>query len=152
MTLRELIATHAAALAVYGDDYPQIAALLNAPTVVANPDAGEKTEVTAPVSITLKMILALVPPAEAAKVYDMGPLVDDLKTAIDTNDRDYMAYLLSVASGALSAPTIAALTELLQATTTTEYTAPATIAGSSLAQAAGLGHITSADVQAALNA
>ncbi len=152
-TLKELIEQHKDALAAYGDDYEQIAALLNAPTVVANPAAGEKTETTTPTPITLKMLLALVPAAEAVKIYGMGTFVDDLKTAIDAGDREYMAYLLSVAAAAnaISAPTIAALTALLQATTTTETTQPDTIPGPSLASAAGLGRVSSADVQAALN-
>ena len=151
MTLAELIALHADDL---GDDYPAIAARLNAPTTIDNPAAGEKTEVTAPVAITLKMLLALVPAAEAVKIYQLGTFVDDLNTAIDAGDREYMAYLLSVAAAAnaIGAPTIAALTELLQATVTTETVAPATIVGPSLAAAAGLPVVTSAQVQAALNA
>jgi hydroxymethylpyrimidine/phosphomethylpyrimidine kinase len=63
-TLAELIATHASDL---GDNYPAIAARLNAPTTIDNPRAGETDETTAPVTITLKALLALGPKAVLLK-------------------------------------------------------------------------------------
>jgi len=144
--LSELITQHCAEL---GDNYPAIAERLNAATVVENPD---KEPTTAPVAITLKALLALVPAAEAAKIYGLGTFVTDLKVAIDAGDREYMAYLLSVAveGAAISAETAAALAPLL--TATTSVAPPATIAGPSLASAAGLGTVSAAEVQACLNA
>lgn len=149
-TLAELIVTHCANMT----DYVAIAAVLNAPTTIDNPRAGEIDETVTPVAITLKGLLALVPAAEAAKIYGLGGFVSDLKTAIDAGDREYMGYLLSVAvaGAAISAETAAALAPLLTATETTTTTQPATIAGLSLAQAAGLGTVTATQVQAALNA
>lgn len=160
MTLRELIAAHKAELAQYGDDYEQIAAALNAPTIVANPRAGEKdietTTTTTP--ITLKDVLAIVPAAERLKIRKQLPgYIDDVRRAIDTGDADYMSVLIvdAATDGAIGAPTVQALTELLQSdrteTITTETTQPATIAGPSIAAAAGLGTVTSAQIQQAMN-
>ena len=149
-TLAELITQHASDL---GDNYPAIAERLNATTSIDNPTAGETDTTTAPVAITLKGLLALVPAAEAAKIYGLGTFVTDLKVSIDAGDLEYMGYLLSVAvaGGAISAGTAAKLTPLLTATETTETTQPATIVGPSLASAAGLGTVTAAQVQAVLN-
>ena len=157
-TLAELIATHCANMGNYGE----IAAILNAPPTIDNPRAGEvdTTTATTITPISLKEVMALVPPAEAFKIYGMSTFVADLKVAIDAGDKDYMSYMLSVAAAgdAISAETIQALTGLLQqtdeertVTTTTEYTQPATISGPSLAAAAGLGTVTSAQIQAAMN-
>ncbi len=159
-TLKELIEQHKDALKVYGDDYEQIAALLNAPTVIANPRAGEKdtTTTTTTTPITLKDVLAIVPAAERLKIRKQLPgYIDDVRRAIDTGDADYMSVLIvdAATDGAIGAETVAALTELLQSdrteTTTTETTQPATLPGPSLAAAAGLGTVTSAQIQAALN-
>jgi hypothetical protein len=158
-TLKELAAQYPGRK----DDYPSIAEWLNAPQTIDNPRAGETdtTTETTIEPITLKEVMALVPPTEAAKIYDMGTFVADLKVAIDAGDKDYMAYMLSVAAaaGSIGAETIAALFALLAqtdeertTTTTTTTTQPATISAPSLASAAGLGTITSTMVQEALNA
>lgn len=154
MTLKELIEQHKAALAVYGDDYPQIAALLNAPTVVANPDAGEKTTETVYPTVTLVDVLAAVPSAERVKIRrELPGFSDDVRGAIDSGNRAYMATLIedALTAASISAPTAGALAAML-APSQVETIAPATIAAPSLAQAAGLGTVTSAAVQAALNA
>ncbi len=153
-TLAELIAAHAEALAVYGDDYPQIAALLNAPTVIANPDAGTKTTETVYPTVTLPGVLAAVPSAERVKIRQELPgFSDDVKGAIDSGNRAYMTTLIEDAliAAAISAETAGALAAML-APTEVEHTAPATIPGPSLAAAAGFGTVTAAQVQAALNA
>lgn len=144
MTLAELIAQHALA-----GTYAAIADALNAPSTVANPQA-EPGQV--PADITLKAVMAQVPPAEGAKVFALPSFVDNLKTAIDNDDREYLAYLLSVAvaATAISAATAAKLAPLLTATVA-DPTWTATINGPSLAQAAGLGVVSAADVQAALH-
>lgn len=144
MTLAELIAQHALT-----GTYPAIAALLNAPTVVANP-VTEPGQVAA--DITLKAVMAQVPPAEGAKVFALPSFVDNLKTAIDNDDREYLAYLLSVAvaATAISAATAAKLAPMLTATVADPTWTP-TIAGPSIAQAAGFGVVKAADVQAALH-
>lgn len=142
-TLRELIAEHCPDLT----DYAAIAARLNATTSVENP---VKEPTLEPVPITLKTLLALVPATEAAKIYGLGTFVTDLKVAIDDGDREYMGYLLSVAvaGAAISAETAGKLAPLL--TATVEVAPDATIAGPSLAQVAGLGKVTAAQVQQAL--
>ena len=156
-TLKELIAANAKE---YGQDYAAIAAALNAPTVVANPDAGKVTATVAPAPVTLKMVMAAAPVAEMTQVYERLPAFSaDLKTAIDASDRDYMAWLLALAmelqdadgKAIISAETAQKLGALLAATVTTETTAPDTLPGPSLAAAAGLGVITPQMVQAALN-
>ena len=151
MALAQLIAQHCADL---GDDYEAIAARLNVPTTIDNPNAGKVDSTTELAPITLKSVMATVPVAEQLAIYKSTPqLIPDLKAAIDAGDREYMGGLLHIAAadGSISAPTIAALTELLQATVTTETTQPATIPGPSLAAAAGLGTVTSAQIQQAMN-
>lgn len=153
MTLNDLIAQHAADL---GQDYPAIADRLNALTTIANPRAGETEKITTPVAITLDSLMALVPPAEAAAIYAKLPsLITNLQQAIDAGNRQWLGYLLQVAAdptnGAISAQTVAALTPLLTAMETITVTRPDTIAGPSPAQAAGLGTVTAAQVQAACN-
>lgn len=148
MTLRDYIMATWPDLAAAGN-YPQIADLGNAPTTVANP-VTEPAQV--PVTITLKSLLALVPPAEAAKIYQLGGFMADLKQAIDAGDRVYLGYMLSVAqaAGTISAQTAAALAPLLTQTEA-DPAWSATVAGPSLFAAAGYGYVTPADVQAALN-
>lgn len=146
-TLKQLIATKAADL---GDNYEAIAARLNAPTSIANP-VTVAPQVAAPVS--LKQIMALVPAAEMVQVYKQLPqLIPDLRNAIDTNDRDYMAALLTIAATAtvISAATVTKLQAVLTATVP-DPAWSATVAGPSLAAAAGLGTVTPAMVQAAKN-
>jgi hypothetical protein len=152
MTLKELITQHAAP----SDTYEQIAAKLNAPTIVVNPHAGEIETTTVATPITMDSITAIVPPEEAAVIYVKAPgLIANMQQAIDADNRGWLAYLLQTAAsptiGALSSGTVTALTELLQATTTTTETQPATLTGPSLAQAAGFDYVTSTMVQGALN-
>jgi hypothetical protein len=152
-TLAELIALYASDLA---DNYEAIADRLNAPTVIANPRAGETDEITTPSAITLDGLMALVPPAETAAIYAKLPaLITNLQQAIDAGNRQWLGYLLQVAAdptnGAISAQTVAALTPLLTATATIATVQPGTIAGPSLAGAAGLGVVSAAQCQAVLN-
>lgn len=146
-TLKQLIAQHATNL---GDNYVAIAAKLNAPTTIANPVAAAP-QVAAPVA--LKQIMALVPAAEMVQVYKIMPqLIPDLRNAIDNNDRDYMAVLLTIAATAtvISAATVTKLQALL-GSTVPDPTWSTTVAGPSLASAAGLGTVTAAMVQRELN-
>lgn len=153
MTLRELIEQHKAALKDFGDDYEQIAALLNAPTVIANPQAGQKTTETRYPTITLPEVLEAVPSAERVKIrQDLPGFNDDVKGAIDSGNRAYMTTLIedALTAAAISAETAGALAAML-APSQVETTQPATIPGPSLAAAAGLGTVTSAQVQQAMN-
>ena len=77
--------------------------------------------------------------------------MDDVRRAIDTGNALYMQTLIedALTANAISAGTAGKLAELLQRTQT--VTPPATIPGPSLAAAAGLGAISSAQIQQALN-
>ncbi len=146
-TLKQLIAQHATNL---GDNYQAIADKLNAPTTIVNPVAAAP-QVAAPVS--LKQVMALVPATEMVQVYKQLPqLIPDLRNAIDNNDREYMAVLLTIAatSTVISAATVTKLQTLL-GSTVPDPTWSATVAGPSLAAAAGLGTVTAAMVQKELN-
>jgi hypothetical protein len=126
-------------------DFEGIAMLLNAPVVVANPD---KTPRAVPVHLTLKLVMAEVPPAEMVKAYAMLPgFVADVKTAIDRQDREYLGALLLIAAtaGAISQETAAKLQPLLTATET--VTPPATIDAPCRAEELGIGVVYADDVQ-----
>jgi len=163
MTLVQLINGTSAvdpafAALVASQNYPEIAAALNAATVVQNPNAGQTTTTTPLVVLNLKMMLALVPKNEAANLFMFGPFIDKVQDAIDNQDREYLGFLLEVAAtapdggaAAISPTTVAALTPLLTATTTVTVTEPATISGPSLAAGAGLGFVSAQQVQAVLN-
>lgn len=149
-TLKELIDQYGAEL---GRDYGAIADVLNAPTVIDNPTAGEKSTATVQPAPTLPDVLALVPSAERVKIRQLLPgFNEDVKGAIDSGSAIYMAGLIedALTATAISAETAGELAALLTPTEV-ETTAPATIAGPSLAQAAGLDVVTPAQVQAALN-
>lgn len=146
-TLKQLIAANSTGIT---GNYEAIAAKLNAPTTIVNPVA-TAPQVASPVS--LKQVMALVPATEMVQVYKQLPqLIPDLKSAIDTNDRDYMAVLLTIAatSTVISAATVTKLQTLL-GSTVPDPTWSATVAGPSLASAAGLGTVTAAMVQRELN-
>lgn len=146
-TLKQLIMANSTGIT---GNYEAIAAKLNAPTSIANPVTAAP-QVAAPVS--LKQVMALVPAAEMVQVYKVMPqLIPDLRNAIDNNDREYMAVLLTIAatSTVISAATVTKLQTLL-GSTAPDPTWSATVAGPSLAAAAGLGTVTAAMVQRELN-
>lgn len=154
MTLAELITQQAQADAqfaalVAAQDYPAIAATLNAPTVLDNPVTEPSTVPSPP---TLKEIYASIPVAEAAAIYNKPGLSADIRNAIDSGDPEYLAMMLAIVleMQIISAQTATALSMLLQRTQP-DPTWTATVAGPSIAQAAGLGTITAAMVQGALN-
>lgn len=125
-------------------DFAGIAATLNAPRTVPNPDT---MPYQVPVRLTLKLIMSNVPAAEMVKCYGLPGYVADVKTAIDNQDREYLAVLLNIASaaGVISEATAAALAPLLTATET--ITPPATIDAPSLAETVIGSVVTADDVQ-----
>lgn len=132
------------------ETYSQIADKLNAPIEIPNP-VTEAPQVHAP--ITLKQLMAVVPPAEMVAVYkELPTYVADLKKAIDDQDRDYMAGLLLIAvtAGVISQATAGQLQALLAATIPDPTWTPM-IDGPSLAQQAGFSSVSPADVQGALH-
>lgn len=145
-TLAELIAAHATDL---GDDYPAIAARLNAPTSIDNP-VTEAPQVPHPP--TLNEIYEAMPISEVAAIYNKPGLSADIRNAIDSGVPEYLAMMLAIVveMGIVGSDTALALAALLQRTRP-DPSWSATIAGLSLAAAAGLGTITSAHVQAVMN-
>lgn len=143
-TLSELIAQHCADLT----DYEAIAARLNAPTTIDNP-VTEAPQVPHPP--TLDDVLAVVPSAERVAIRGLAGFVDDVRRAIDTQNLLYMQTLIedALTANAISAQTATALA-LPLARTQPDPTWTAQIAGPSLAQAAGVGVVTPARVQAVL--
>lgn len=134
---------------VAAKDAQRIAAYLNAPRTIANPEAGKATTTQTLAPITLRAVMGRVPPAEMGAAYDMPGFVADVKAAIDAQDREYLAVLLqiAVAKNKISSATAAALAEMLAATVPITTVAPATIVGPSLAEAAGLGLVSWQDVK-----
>jgi hypothetical protein len=145
MNLKDLIQAHCADL---GDNYEAIAARLNAPSAISNP---EPEPAIVPHSPTLKEVLAVVPATERLAIRKRLPgFVDDVRRAIDTGDADYMAVLIQDAAvdGAIGAETVQALSGLV-ARTQPDPTWTAMVAGPSIAAHAGLGTVTARMVQAA---
>ena len=126
-------------------DFAGVAALLNAPITIANPDTAPYQ---VPITLTLKAVMAAVPAAEMVKAYSLLPgFVPDVKAAIDNQDREYLGGLLLIAvtAGAISQETAAKLQPLLTATET--VTPPATIDAPSRASEIGVGYVEPDDVQ-----
>jgi hypothetical protein len=144
-TLKALIAQHGAGL---GWDYAAIAALLNAPTSVANPVTAAPT---VPYPPTLKEIYSQLPVSEAAAIYNKPGLAGDIRNAIDSGDVAYLGMMLAIVSelDLISDATVGKLAALL-ARTQPDPAWTAQIAGPSLAAAAGLGTVTPTQVQAVL--
>lgn len=154
MTLKELIKSQIStnsefANACMSGDYDLIAARLNAPTSVPNPQT-EPAQVAAP--LTLKEIYSLIPVAEAAAIYDKPGLNADIRNAIDSHDPEYLQMMLAIVAQMqiISQETAGTLATLLQRTQA-DPSWSATIPGPSIASAAGFGTITAAQVQAAMN-
>lgn len=148
MTLRELIEQEKAQLAQFGDNYEAIAAALNAPTTVDNPNTTPYEVANPP---TLLEIYELVGDDTAAALYDHATLSADIRNAIDSGNQAYIQMMMRIAikRGVLTLDQAQAVGDLLQRTQT--VTPPATIAGPSLAAAAGLGTVSSAQIQQAMN-
>ena len=143
-TLKQLIAEHCQGMT----SYSEIAAILNAPTTIDNPNTTPYEVANPP---TLLEIYELVGDDTAAALYDHSTLSADIRNAIDSGNSAYMQMMMRIAikRGVLTLEQAQAVGELLQRTTT--VTPPATIPGPSLAAAAGLGTVTSAQIQQAMN-
>jgi hypothetical protein len=160
-TLKQLIDQRAAAdqnfaALVASQKYPEIAAALNEQPQVPNPTPRG----TITLQVTLPMVIAKATQAEIDACYASEinyAVLQDVKAAIDSGNQAYMATMLGVAvrKGLIGAETVAKMQALIGGTDP-ELQFPdsswsATIAGDSLAMAAGLGVVTSAQVQAVLN-
>ena len=100
--------------------------------------------------VTLPDVLAVVPSAERVAIRrELPGFNDDVKGAIDSGNHTYMATLIedALTANAISAETAGALRGNAHPTEQ-EITAPATIAGPSIAAAAGFSTVTAADMAA----
>jgi hypothetical protein len=155
-TLRELITTHCDGMG----DYGEIAAILNAPTAdIDNPTPREKF----PRPLSLEDVFGVIAGLETAdtEMPKLATLPDwayngAVAAMAERNDTSITNWLVTVSKICGFAPetvqAMAAAKAFLMDETIDDPTWTATISGPSLAQAAGLPTVTSAAVQAALNA
>ncbi len=131
-------------------NYPAIAAQLNARISISNPSPQQQT----PKRLTLAGIFAVIAtaaPADVAKLAAIpGWIVERVETALAANDRATMQNYLAIVSTGLSSASKAALQQLL-AETEADPSWQATVAGQSRAEELGLGVVTASDVQRVLN-
>lgn len=130
----------------HGQDYPAIAALLNATGTMPNPDA----QGNVPRRLGMLDLYAAIQPAEALQIYQLSALKDDVETVLRANDRTAMAALLSIVAGLLSVESQAAIGGLLEATEK-DPDWQATVSTPSRAAVLGWLPITAAQVQDADN-
>ncbi|MGB2787964.1 MAG: hypothetical protein WBC13_01395 [Dokdonella sp.] len=156
-TLKELIAAHASDL---GDSYDEIAKRLNEQPEIDNP-VTEAPAVPRPLSLedVFGVIAGLAnAETEMPKLAKLPTWAYDgaVRAMNERNSTSITNWLVTVAKicgfEAATVQAMATAQAALMAATIDDPTYSATIAGQSLAQAAGLGTITAAAVQAALNA
>lgn len=147
-TLKELIDLHCDGV----EGYSEIAAILNAPTVVPNPRAGEVDTYTVIAPITMDAIIEVVPTGEAAAIYTKAPnLIVNMQEAINANNMNWLEYLLGVAVdekvGAISQETALKLLALLEKIETIEVIQPDVLPGPSIAEVNGVKYVTPEKIQ-----
>lgn len=155
-TLRELITEHAADL---GQNYPAIAARLNAPTAdIDNPTP----QPTIPRPLSLEDVFGVIAGLDNAET-EMPKLANlpdwayqgAVAAMAERNDTSITNWLVTVAKICGFAPetvqAMATAKTTLMATTIADPSWSATVPGPSIAASAGFGTITAAQVQAALN-
>ena len=157
-TLRELIEQEKAQLAQFGDNYEAIAAALNAQPTIDNPTPAEK--VLRPVSLTDVFGVIASLPAADTEMPKLATLPDwayngAVAAMAERNSGSIDNWLVTVSKICGFVPetvqAMAAAKAALMAATIDDPTYSATVAGPSLAQATGLGTVTAAMVQAAMN-
>lgn len=139
-----------AAMQALGDNYPAVAALFNERPQIENPMPQGQT----PKRLVLRDAfgaIAQAAPTDLAKLAQVpGWMVDRAEAAMTANDRTAIANYLAIIGGFLSEASRAALTTMLAATEP-DPAWTATIPGDSIAMTLGLGAVSAADVQEALN-
>ncbi len=142
--LKEFIAS-SDELKALAQDYPAIAAALNARPQVENPSDRQKT----PKAFTINDVFQAITPVEALDLYKIPGFRQDVERALAQNDRVGLQNYMMIASSLLSVESQVSLGALLSA----EEDDPswqATVTGDSIAMAQGWGRVTEHDVQAAL--
>lgn len=135
---------------VKAQDYPALAAMLNAQPSVDNP----VKQSAVPMRLTLHMILVAIAQVDmtaiSAMVQAYGPILDRIDNALQANDRTATQdYFLIVSSG-LNDSAKGAVAALL-AQTEPDPNWQATVAGDSLATELGIAGVADMDVQLALH-
>ena len=135
----------------YGQDYPAIAATLNARPQVANPTP----QGTVPHRWTLHQILATVVPLHPTAVADVvavygWPIINDIRAAFQNDDRTGIADYFMIVSSAFNDAAKAAMLAMLSQTEL-DPTWQATITDDSIATTLGLPTVNEMDVQLCLH-
>ena len=149
MTRKDMIKTEIdsnEAMQTLGDNYPAIAALFNVRPQIPNPVEQQQV----PKRLGNRDLFAAIPPTEARALYMIPGYRDDVQRAAEAGDRTALQMYVAIAGTDLSQQSLAALAALLQETEA-DPAWQATVAGDSIAMTLGLGAVTAADVQEALN-
>lgn len=133
--------------AALGQDYPAIAAAMNARPMVDNPQT-EAAQV--PKRLTMTDIFTAITPTEARALYGIPGFRNDVERAVEAGDRAAMQMYIAIAGDDLSANSIAALASLLTETEN-DPAWSAQIPGQSRATALGVAPVRATDVQEAMN-
>ncbi len=155
MTLAQLIAQHPE-IAALKQNYPGIAAVLNAPTTIDNPTP----QGTVPRSISLTDVFGVIAslPNGAAEMAKLQKLPDwayngGVAAMAERNETSITNWLTTISAvvgfESTTSQAMAVAKAQLLAATVPDPSWTATIAGPSLAASAGLGTVTAANVQAA---
>jgi hypothetical protein len=122
--------------------YAEVAAALNAPgAALPNPAA----QADVPVPVTWQMVVKALRPAEVLAVYQVPGLREDFTAALAEGDAELVALYQAILGEMVSAGSAAAVAGLFGRTQPDPTWTP-TVAGPSLAAAAGLGWVTAQDV------
>lgn len=134
-----------AELKAMGQDYPAIAAALNARPMVENKNERKKTQKI----FTINDVFQAIAPGEALELYKIPGFRQDVERALAQNDRIGLQNYMMIASSLLSVESQLALGALLSAEEDDPNWQPFVV-GDSLAMAQGWGRVVEHDVQAAL--
>jgi hypothetical protein len=144
LNLRKLIET-TPELSELGQDYPAIAAALNARPMIENPTARQ----IVPKTFTINDVFHAITPVEALELYKIPNFRQDVERALAQHDMTGIQNYMMIASSLLSPESLGKLGTLMVATED-DPNWQATIAGDSIAMVNGWGRVTEHDVQAAL--
>lgn len=132
--------------------FAEVAAILNAPRTVPNPDAGTVTRSPVVQRIRLEDVMGAVSSASRNRIRALVGFIDELRAALSEQNMAVLAVLLedALTAQAITLEEAAALQPLLDPanrTTYVETTAPATLPAPSIAQELGVGNVQPDDVQ-----
>lgn len=149
MARKDIIKTQIAsnaAMQALGDNYPAVAALFNERPQAPNPTPQAQVAKR----LGIRDLFGAIKPAEARALYMIPNFRNDVQAAAEAGDREALQMYVAIAAPDLSQQSLADLAALMQATEA-DPTWTATVAGDSIAMTLGLGVVSAADVQEALN-